>query len=559
MADDIGVHNAIGKDVSNLRCCVACHSAAGSLKMKVLNCLHAMCVTCLGQHLSNDGTVSCFKCLTLAASGMPGVRLEESLADWPVQRVEMRGKEGSELQSDHSEKQTVCQSLECQGESSPATSLCVDCGLYMCEGHEKVHLMKRSCYGHHLQSVHSMRTAAPAEGDTVADSEFLHCSLHQHFLAKSYCKKCEQLICRRCSEQRHASCSPSIEEIPTAAERKRSQWKSLLSNSSDSWREHLSDMNVHISTRTAEINEKVEALSEEIVADFNTHIKNLQRRQEDLLNELDTRRWKALQDLEKQSSIVEKNTFQLDCCEHLVLNLANSHLLAAEKILQTQIKDVVNSNEAADISDDHRVDVDFTVSYRAFATDDMEKKRTSQLGRLVDFASRTESVWKNTVQVQPVFDPISCEPAKFSLSSDGREVSHTDVYTLDTISTLGSYCHGVVECSAQISRLVTGVSLGVVKESCTTHAPCTGERPFLGWYCYTNYQEYSAGNNTSLGQVWQDDDIIALRLDCDQHTLTGTHQRSGQSETIAVPSGKLCFAAEMGHLTGIRFLPCLSS
>ncbi|XP_065186022.1 transcription intermediary factor 1-beta-like [Sycon ciliatum] len=394
MANDLEVHNAIGKDVSNLRCCVACHSDADSLKMKVLNCLHAMCVTCLRQHLSNDGTVSCFKCLTVAASGMPGVRLEESLADWPVQKVEVRGKASSELQSYHSEKQLVCQSLECQGESSPATSLCVDCGLYMCEGHEKVHLMKRSCYGHHLQSVHTMRTAA--EGDTVPDSEFLHCSLHPHFLAKSYCKKCEQLICQRCSEQRHASCSPSIEEIPTAAERKRSQWKSLLSDSSDSWREHLSDMNVHIATRTAEINEKVEALSEKIVADFNMHIKNLQRRQEDLLNELDARRWNALQDLEKQSGIVEKKTFQLDCCEHLVQNLGNSNLLTAEKILQTQIKDVVTSNEEADISDDHRVDVDFTVSYRAFATDDQEKKRTSQLGRFVDSAFRTESVKKNT-------------------------------------------------------------------------------------------------------------------------------------------------------------------
>ncbi|XP_065180131.1 transcription intermediary factor 1-beta-like [Sycon ciliatum] len=400
MADDLEVHNAIGKDVSNLRCCVACHSAADSLKMKVLNCLHAMCVTCLGQHLSNDGTVSCCKCLTVAASGMPGVRLEESLADWPVQRVEMRGKEGSELQSDHSEKQLVCQSLECQGESCPATSLCVDCGLYMCEGHEKLHLMKRSCCGHHLQSVHTMRTAA--EDDTVADSEFLHCSLHPHFLVESYCKKCEQLTCQRCSEQRHASCSPSIEEIATAAERKRAQWKSLLSDSSDAWREHLSEMNVHIATRTAEINEKVEALSEEIVADFNTHIKNLQRRQEDLLNELDTRRWKALQDLEKQSAIVGKKTFQLDCCEHLVQNLGNSNLLTAEKILQTQIKDVVNSNEEADISDDHRVDVDFTVSYRAFATDDMEKKRTSQLGRLVDSASRAESVKKNTSPAKQV-------------------------------------------------------------------------------------------------------------------------------------------------------------
>ncbi|XP_065185808.1 transcription intermediary factor 1-beta-like [Sycon ciliatum] len=424
MADDREVvHTAVGKDVRSLRCCVACHNAADSLKMKVLNCLHAMCVPCLGQHLSKDGTVSCFKCLTVAASGMPGVRLQDSLADWPVQKVEVRGKEGSELQSDHSEKQRVCQGVECEGESSPATSLCVDCGLYMCEGHEKLHLMKRSCRDHQLQSVHTMRTAADQDG-TVADSEFLHCSLHPRFPVKSYCKQCEQLICERCCEQLHARCSLSVEEITTAAERKRSLWKSLLSDCSDSWREHLSDMNVNIAACTADINEKVEALSGEIVADFNTHIKNLQRRQEDLLNELDARRWKALQDLEKQSDIVEKRTFQLDCCEHLVQNLDNSNFLTAEKILETQIKDVFNSNEEADTSDDHLVDIDFTVSYRAFA-DDGERKRTSQLGYLVDSASCTEQVKKNAVRVQPVFDPFSCKPAQFSLSSDGYVVSHT--------------------------------------------------------------------------------------------------------------------------------------
>ncbi|XP_065185807.1 transcription intermediary factor 1-beta-like [Sycon ciliatum] len=555
MADDREVvHNAVGKDVSSLRCCVACHSVADSLKMKVMNCLHAMCVPCLGQHLTKDGTVSCFKCLTVAASGMPGVRLEESLADWPVQKVETRGKEGSELQSDHSEKQHVCQSLECEGESSPATSLCVDCGLYMCEGHEKLHLMKKSCRDHQLQSMHTMKTAADQD-DTVVDSEFLHCSLHPRFPVKSYCKQCEQLICQRCWEQFHASCSLSVEDISTAAERKRSQWKTLLSDCSDSWREHLGGMNVNIAAHTADINEKVEALSEEIVDDFNTHMKNLQRRQEDLLNELDARRWKALKDLEKQSGIVEKKTFQLDCCEHFVHNLGDSYLLTAEKILQTQIKDIVNSNEEADTSDDHLVDVDFTVSYRAFATDDGEEKmRTSQLGRLVDSASCTEPVKKNAVHVQPVFDRFSCEPAQFSLSSDGHEASHSGEENWLTISTLGSYCHGVVECSVQVSHEDDEFFLGVVEESCEPLEECTPERPFLGWCNYIDNEDYSVGNNAKLGQPWQDGDIIALRLDCDQHTLTGTHQRSGQSETIAVPREKLCFGAEVCSMARISFV-----
>ena len=58
-----------------------------------------------------------------------------------------------------------------------------------------------------------------------------------------------------------------------------------------------------------------------------------------------------------------------------------------------------------------------------------------------------------------------------------------------------------------------------------------------GWYGYGN----SAGNwrGTQLGQPWQTGDIIRLSLDCDRHTLTGRHERTGTTQTLTNVTGDL--------------------
>ena len=59
----------------------------------------------------------------------------------------------------------------------------------------------------------------------------------------------------------------------------------------------------------------------------------------------------------------------------------------------------------------------------------------------------------------------------------------------------------------------------------------------FGWYGYdTSPRNY---RGTTLGQKWQDGDIIHLSLDCDRHTLTGRHERTGTTETLSGVTGDL--------------------
>ena len=59
----------------------------------------------------------------------------------------------------------------------------------------------------------------------------------------------------------------------------------------------------------------------------------------------------------------------------------------------------------------------------------------------------------------------------------------------------------------------------------------------FGWYGSDASPRNYRG--TSLGQQWQDGDIIHLSLDCDRHTLTGRHERTGTTETLSGVTGDL--------------------
>ena len=71
----------------------------------------------------------------------------------------------------------------------------------------------------------------------------------------------------------------------------------------------------------------------------------------------------------------------------------------------------------------------------------------------------------------------------------------------------------------------------------------THMRGLTAWYCGgTHYYSSESGGwntTTDIGQPWQSGDVISLHLDCDQHTVTMTHQRSGKSHTASNVTGTL--------------------
>ena len=105
-------------------------------------------------------------------------------------------------------------------------------------------------------------------------------------------------------------------------------------------------------------------------------------------------------------------------------------------------------------------------------------------------------------------------------------------------------------CGADIYRSGTveiGIRLDNMPDSEIMVFLCNSTYPVLdvyqqdntahGWYGWGS----SAGNwrGTQLGQKWQTGDIIRLSLDCDRHTLTGRHERTGATETLSKVTGDL--------------------
>ncbi|XP_065177370.1 RING finger protein 207-like [Sycon ciliatum] len=542
----------IDSGLASSKICQACHLEADSLK--ILNCLHVMCLPCLKEHIGKDGTVSCFKCLTVGGSTLPGARLEDSLIDWPTPE---RLKDDVEVQSkaQESSAQPRCQNPDCSEAFEPAVSLCVDCGLHMCVDHERIHAKRKGiAFGHRVMPVAEIRSVDKQL--QIRDKEFKKCFLHPGRSMTSYCTQCKVLICKQCSERFHIKCSKDVEEVQVIAERKRKEWKTHLTNYSEACKEQLQSTRTSIKARTNSINDEVEALSEKITADFQEHIKNIQQRQQTVLADLDAARWKALKRLEEKSEMVEMKSYQLNSCEYLVHNLGMSSLLAAEKFLHLVIEYVGNTANSSSKYSTTRPETahPLPVAYSKFASD--ERWHVSELGELANVSSSPsigDTASDDATLVVPAFDVASCEAAGLDVSEQGRELScPTKAWV--AVASQGSYSHGILQCSVLVVNGGRGLFLGVAVESGGKISECSVEKPFLGWHCRADNSEFCVGSSNKLGQPWLRDDVIVLRLDCDRHTLTGVNERTGYSETIAVPARRLCFAAEISTRSTIHFI-----
>eukprot|EP00117_Sycon_ciliatum_P029069 scpid76333/ scgid1680/ E3 ubiquitin-protein ligase TRIM33; Ectodermin homolog; Transcription intermediary factor 1-gamma; Tripartite motif-containing protein 33 len=518
-------------------CCVACHRPTRPLKL--LMCFHAMCLPCVREHIDTDGTVSCFRCLTVAGKANPGAHLEESLADWPgpVRGQQVKNAPDSirtnESPSTGHEAAActsscpgpVCQSPECEGECEPATSHCVDCNLDLCEDHEKFHLKKRS------RSTRD-HTLQPLDQTTRTRTNMTEraCPLHPHLPLKSYCDNCEcqTLVCERCSAKSHSDHSHCLKDIQEAADRQRAEWKERLSSCSESWREKLSTAGMNITLHIEQINGKVERLSAEITEEFEAYINSVKQRRDHLLNELDVLRWQSLKELEKQSDHVELQAYQLDCCEHLVSTFGEVQLLEARRILESRLDHGITTALG---------EAKFDVSFQRF-----HHTEIGCITRLGALANPGQGEHSTAVQIPrqvfPSFDPFTCNKG-LNISPDGSSVYSTEENGTVPVSTLGSFCHGIVECRMMFEQYTPtgGAALGVVLENCRETQKCTpskGKR-FLGWFSRDSSHGHLVGSTAKLGGEWRTGDVIVLRLDSDQHTLTGKNQRTGFSEIIHVP------------------------
>ena len=161
---------------------------------RYLPCYHSYCENCLAK-IQQDGNITCPKCTKKYVDVIPQGGLKELPSDFFVsglvdERIIEQKVKGNEL-------------VKCDGciRNDPASVLCRDCGVLLCNpccDHHKI--SKKNC-GHEIVLLKELQEKR--EDVTVRlKHKALLCNEHDMVL-EIYCNTCNQLICLYCTNKEH--------------------------------------------------------------------------------------------------------------------------------------------------------------------------------------------------------------------------------------------------------------------------------------------------------------------------------------------------------------------
>ena len=159
--------------------------------MKVLKCLHTLCLKCVQHQTSFNGEMVCPAC-TKPTESRSGIRLLNFLPDC---YVDSQGSASQSTASEYVESRVAEEKLcdECV-EDTPATSKCADCNAVLCDAHATSHPRSRASYKH---NVHKLTSQCEISRNAENQPE-QSCLVHTSKAVQSFCTECNELLCRVC-------------------------------------------------------------------------------------------------------------------------------------------------------------------------------------------------------------------------------------------------------------------------------------------------------------------------------------------------------------------------
>ena len=512
--------------------CVFCQSQES--QRKVLRCLHVACKPCIAEHLSGQNTVTCIRCHKDTPDPGPGRKLVDSLADWP----ELSSLSGP---SPGTESAPICQHSD--EDEEPALSKCGECDLYLCECHSTAHGLSKKTKSHVLTLLQSPHSSSP------------NCQLHPTNELESFCKTCDILLCARClatSTHEYHIVTSTAEHAEAVSTRLGDRLNNMKQESAIVTEEEEIDLQVN------GVMDEAKAISEAMRHHFQSLREALDKREEETRSKLDKRCWEKLKILEgRKEAMVERRAKQLTS-QHLLTRCDGASLVQISQAMTIFVEDekamtaipqpiavVLGGGFAGDLNDE--IEVISQLSSLSF---------TSTGAKLAPFDCTGHSYCN-------LFDPQRKAPG-VSLSSRNQvatacsESECAEVIGDDNnhlwhpIFSVGDYKQGVVHFEIECVRDCCDSFVGVAFPNTRLSSPSLVDTDsgFIGWAG----KEYNMGQVTGgkLGQPWQDGDVIRIRMDCDAHKLTAVHVRSGDRDTIEIPSRYTCLSVDLFCDNSIR-------
>ncbi|XP_065188623.1 E3 ubiquitin-protein ligase TRIM56-like [Sycon ciliatum] len=309
--------------------CGSCRSS--SKHGKLLKCLHALCVECLEKYISGKGSVGCPECGTTTPAPQRGVPLLQYLPNSDV------SSDGNEATAS-TQSRKLCD--EC-AEDTRAVAVCMDCGDSLCAMHAEAHPASRRTYKH---KVVPLSEAVEHTGDRTLASQH-KCSFHPSFVQCSYCLSCEQLVCKQCvSSGDHAA--HNVQTVTDASSSIRQSLKSKLTNTSCGSGSVFDESIKKSEAALSGLRDETETVSSRINDVLGGLKKSIEKRQQELLDEVDRLQLSHLLPLEEQKRQVLAGASYSKKVQHLAENCNEDvNFLKMSRWLEDAAKNAVSASE----------------------------------------------------------------------------------------------------------------------------------------------------------------------------------------------------------------------
>ena len=517
--------------------CVFCQS--NDCQRKVLRCLHVACKPCIIEHLSGENTLTCVRCHKDTPDPGPGRRLADSLADWP----EFSSTDSQPLASG-TQSTPFCQQCSDEDEEA-AVSKCGECDLYLCDGHSTVHGVSKKSRSHTLTSLQSAQPGSP------------NCQLHPANPLESVCKTCDILCCAKCittSGHKDHAVTSTAEYAEAVSHRLGDQMSKINRESA-----LITEEEEEIDSQIASVMNETKTMSETISQRFESRRNALQKKEEEMKNELDKQCWAKLKILEGRKEMVKERRAKQLTSQHLLKSCSGASLVQISPAITCSVEEeksiaaskpltaIVLGGRFTSERDDEIAEDTSTICSLSFASTGAELEQ-------LDCASYSYC---------NLFDPqrksrgmtVSDQnhvAAACSESECGEAVNNTNHYLWQQIPSIGNYNQGTVrfelECLGDCYDTFLGVTFPNTKPSFPAFAKLNSK--LVAWAGWEENMGPVAGGR--LGQPWKKGDVIRLKMDCDAHQMTAVHVRSGDQDTIEIPSRYICLSVALCCNESIR-------
>ena len=511
---------------------------------KLLKCMHSVCVPCLPKQITFGNALICPSCSEITPPPPRGVTQLQALPD-SVLNFEI-----------------LCASCDVYGtevtpscddcvEDRRAVSTCLECKMNYCQTHAESHRLSRATYQHKLEILSAIGSADLIIREQAGEK----CPLHSTKEIRSFCSHCSQLLCQRCEIIHPSEHNQGILPVSEAASKAKLTLTARLVTGDDGDRSGQDEAFDGVVDAIQDLHTQTEAVSAEVNEYFDGLVAIIRKRENAVLGDLDQLRTNKLLPLEAQRSRLA-NTINASSTakSYLTSRQSDANLLK----MRPWLEEVADREEKL-LQEDGAPCASAKLVFTPNISVDMVDV-VRQFGDVADVADHSvlaslqppTGVQADSAQqdipgqrILDTFNPAKCHP-DITLDDDNRTATFTGEEGRDPC-VLGatSYTTGQHDIRIRLDDVQKNSYIVIGMTSNTEppldkfkHSP--GLSAWNGWgtmHVIPSSGDWQDGGD--VGQQWENGDILHLHLDCQQHTLSAHHERTGKTHTINDVIGEL--------------------